>query len=698
VEQNTEIQYDDDLTIGTEEYDDSYYTGAEDLFELSADEKSPISRLKSLVLSIDWEITDEVLLKFNDELAELRGYWAGERINLVYVQALEKISKYIYIKKADSHPSAIKLLLTMYQNLEKIVSSEDWSEEKKKEILFEDVRRFDLLKAHIKKDAMGETAPVEEEGGVAKEGQIGGVNDLINLKAIVLGIDWEITDEDLNNLRTEVLALEKRFADSKPRLIFLQGIGTLGAYIKHKKSNAHAEAFKVLHLFYESLEKIVSSSLSLEEEKSILFPAVEKFNDFKALLGSTISADVISREKEETLEDDDEQSSAEIVPAFSDIPEDEIHGFQADDEAQALGYSDPDEVVSHVAGFFSDDGITEGMEPGQAEQQKDELSIDDAPATILADTPIAEDLTPALMDTLESTAAVEAEVPTAALSGSLADDADVEIQGVDVETEADDDSEEDALLEIDGQLAPALAISGEDEEGGFNEDRAAAELDEEIAGVVFDFFGEDDGAEAPVVDPDTVSAVEVEDDDAPVVPALFDVGEEPGLEEAPNVNRELALQGVDVERDADDDSDEEPLPFTGQDPAPAFAAEDPEISAEDFTQALEEAGADSEDIAARLDQFFGEEPPAQDIPAEVAPVIIAESQESEVVFELVDDSVDMLVSFHARVRELVAKPVESIPQHFFEELETLKEAFQKNSSEKELLGIIATLLSMRKDN
>ena len=268
----------------------------------------------------------------------------------------------------------------------------------------------------------------------------------------------------------------------------------------------------------------------------------------------------------------------------------------------------------------------------------------------------------------------------------------------DVETEADDESEEDALLEIDGQLAPALAISGEDEEGGFNEERAAAELDEEIAGVVLDFFGEDDGAEAPVVDPDTVSAAEVEDNDGPVAPALFDVGEEPGLEEAPNVNRELALQGVDVERDADDDSDEEPLPFTGQDPAPAFAAEDPEISAEDFTQALEEAGADSEDIAARLDQFFGEEPPAQDMLAEVAPVIIAVSQESEVVFELVDDSVDMLVSFHARVRELVAKPVESIPQHFFEELETLKDAFQKNSSEKELLGIIATLLSMRKDN
>ncbi len=54
VKQYTENQYDDDLTVGTDDYDDSYYTGSVDLFEFSNDEESPISRLKSLILSIDW--------------------------------------------------------------------------------------------------------------------------------------------------------------------------------------------------------------------------------------------------------------------------------------------------------------------------------------------------------------------------------------------------------------------------------------------------------------------------------------------------------------------------------------------------------------------------------------------------------------------------------------------------------------------
>ncbi len=80
----------------------------------------------------------------------------------------------------------------------------------------------------------------------------------------------------------------------------MQGIGTLCAYIKLKKSNAHADAFKILHLFYESLEKIVVSPMTLEEEKAILFPAVEQFNSFKLMLGATIEPEAIKRDEEET--------------------------------------------------------------------------------------------------------------------------------------------------------------------------------------------------------------------------------------------------------------------------------------------------------------------------------------------------------------------------------------------------------------
>ena len=81
-------------------------------------------------MSIDWEITDDILHQFNEELVDLKDV-ADEKIYLVYILALEKISKYIYKEKADSDPNAIKLLLSFYYNLEKIVSTESMTEGEK---------------------------------------------------------------------------------------------------------------------------------------------------------------------------------------------------------------------------------------------------------------------------------------------------------------------------------------------------------------------------------------------------------------------------------------------------------------------------------------------------------------------------------------------------------------------------------------
>ena len=149
MERYTDSQYDDDLTIGADDYDDSFETTDIDLFEFGGDDDSPISRLKTLVLSIDWEITDEVLLQFHDEVIDLKDIWANDKINMVYLQALEKIGMYIYKEKADSHPNSIKLLLSMYYNLERIVLSEELSAAEKKQILLDDVRRFEKLKKLI---------------------------------------------------------------------------------------------------------------------------------------------------------------------------------------------------------------------------------------------------------------------------------------------------------------------------------------------------------------------------------------------------------------------------------------------------------------------------------------------------------------------------------------------------------------------
>ncbi len=548
VKQYTENQYDDDLTVGTDDYDDSYYTGSVDLFEFSNDEESPISRLKSLILSIDWEITDEVLMQFNEELLDLRDIWANEKINLIYVQALEKISKYIYQKKADSHPSAIKLLLTLYHNLEKIVSSYDLTEEQKKEILVEDVKRFESLKRHISQhtENVDKTQHKEPFPGIKTE-EIDHKKDLLNLKAIVLGIDWEITDEDLNQLRQEVVRLEDKFADSRPKLILLQGIGTLGAYIKLKKSDAHADAFTILHLFYECLEKIVATPMRLEEEKAILFPAVEKFNSFKKLLGSTVAPGVISR-TDKVVEEDESPADAVIAPAFADIPG-EITGFQAEKEAKTLGLTASGSIDDHVESFFL----------GQDWQSPDE--------------PVSRD---------EAAAANKINNPEVAL------------QGVDVEADDEDDFDSGGPF-ASGVIAPALS--------SVIDDRPSPAIQEEILheDVLQDeeLLAFDESAQALTAEEEVESSLD------------FDFLDERQASTSPDfstLDKNIVLQGVDVETEADDDSDEEALPLMEGELAPALVEND-EVSifhAEKLENSLENKIVDDE-FAGTLEGFFDEE-------------------------------------------------------------------------------------------
>ena len=611
VKQYTESQYDDDLTLSNDVYDESYYSDADDLFEFSTDDESPISRLKSLVLSIDWEITDEVLLQFNEELLDLRGIWAGESINLVYIQALEKISKYIYQNKADSHPNAIKLLLTFYYNLEKIVSSQDLSEGQKKDILMEDVRKFENLKRQIKHKpfSVSSREPERPQSQPRKmTTEASGEDQLLNLKAIVLGIDWEITDQDLTDLRREVFRLEDKFSKSRPKLILLQGIGTLAAYIKVKKSNAHPDAFKVMQLFYESLERIVQEPMTLEAEKVILFPAVEKFNSFKALLGPTISPESMIKKDDETVERFGSASDASTIsPALADVSEEEAVGFQAEKEAMALGLKDSGGVATHIDNFFGGSFSTQSFaEEAAKEQEKIEAGT--------------------VISTFTEDEGVTVEK-------------DLALQGIDVGSDDEDEFDHEENVTARDIVAPF----------GFKEMPTAA--DEEILGSV---------AESPLIAKAAQREEEQEDLVLPeeeivgTIETIFPVGSKDFLpleQENAALDRENALKGVDVETEADDDTDELSLPMEGEELAPALAAMDEEslFSATTLDQAPMVSSV-TEEIVDTIDGLFldhDELPavPGFDKPAEepVADSIHVEVENEElIVFEdwLKEDSKD----------------------------------------------------------
>jgi hypothetical protein len=118
--------------------------------EITEDIKdSPLLRLKEIVLSIDWEITDDVMTSMISEVEELKTRYDDDRIIVLFLELLASVGRYIKKNKANSHPDAIKLLNSIYRSLEKIVSYDAISESEKKKTLFTQINRFKKLKQKI---------------------------------------------------------------------------------------------------------------------------------------------------------------------------------------------------------------------------------------------------------------------------------------------------------------------------------------------------------------------------------------------------------------------------------------------------------------------------------------------------------------------------------------------------------------------
>ncbi|MGB8719357.1 MAG: hypothetical protein WCD46_08605 [Desulfobacterales bacterium] len=112
-------------------------------------EDSPLRELRAIVLSIDWEITDEAMTRFIDQVDRLRPSYQEDRLLLAFLQLLRPLGKYIKASKGRCLPEAIQLLNSVYTNFEKVASADAMPREQKKKILMAEVVRFKELKEQI---------------------------------------------------------------------------------------------------------------------------------------------------------------------------------------------------------------------------------------------------------------------------------------------------------------------------------------------------------------------------------------------------------------------------------------------------------------------------------------------------------------------------------------------------------------------
>lgn len=103
---------------------------------------SPLKDMKSIILSIEWEISDQILGQFEDEVNKLYLLYTGDRIIQGFLRILRFLGRYIRVRGVSSNQDSITLLLSVYDHLENVMISEGMTEARKHIILIDNIKKY----------------------------------------------------------------------------------------------------------------------------------------------------------------------------------------------------------------------------------------------------------------------------------------------------------------------------------------------------------------------------------------------------------------------------------------------------------------------------------------------------------------------------------------------------------------------------
>ncbi len=130
----------------------------------SGEAGDPLDELKSLVMSIEWEITDDLMGRFISQVESLKKRYKDDRILVMFLQLLGSLGLYVKSNKGNAHPTAFSLLNSVYASFANAALPGKISSSEKKKLLYVELNRYKELKEQIglSRDTVKEI-PLERE-------------------------------------------------------------------------------------------------------------------------------------------------------------------------------------------------------------------------------------------------------------------------------------------------------------------------------------------------------------------------------------------------------------------------------------------------------------------------------------------------------------------------------------------------------
>ena len=138
------------LSKNIEDKLDEFFSDDVDESSTSSPENQPsLEKLKSMVLSIDWEITEECLTGLITETESLITIYENDRPTNALLRMLKALGSYIRKHKAQAHQEAIKRVMSVFSSIESIIDGHILDEGEKKKIVATEIKAFNILKNQV---------------------------------------------------------------------------------------------------------------------------------------------------------------------------------------------------------------------------------------------------------------------------------------------------------------------------------------------------------------------------------------------------------------------------------------------------------------------------------------------------------------------------------------------------------------------
>jgi hypothetical protein len=262
--------------------------------------------LKQAIDSMESRIEDTVVDLFQQQLLILDERYAAKTAVISVIKMMQAIGRYLGSRRDTADKDAFPILNSLSIELEKLVTDTELTKEQINQILSECIKNYKFLKSKVASQPL-----------VTKV-------ELQDLKAVILAIDWEISEITLKTFDTVTTRMLTRLKYHKILHAYLMIIHSMGRYIASKKATAHKDSLSFLRSVFENFERIVQRpDMPLKEKQQLIEKDIGAFHNFKRELASLERNSPVSIDKPEPIEPIEPVEPVEPIEPV-DTMEDEI--------------------------------------------------------------------------------------------------------------------------------------------------------------------------------------------------------------------------------------------------------------------------------------------------------------------------------------------------------------------------------------